>query len=433
MTVPDRMDFYRETFDALPEGYQIISPDFTYLYVNEAVCRQARKNAEDLIGRTIPEVFPGIEKSEMFAVLARCMETGEASGIENKFEYDDGTVEWFYLSINPVQEGMLAVSYAVSRYKQTEDRAAGLNRLYGVLGNVNQAIVRYRDLGELFEKVCSIAIADGDFAMAWIGLFEDSGNKAIPVASRAQSAENGAKLSEWADRCRDCPNLASVQDCRPVVCNPCLCHESAGESGFRSLAAFALKTGQLTNGFLALYSNHSLAFDTDELKILDELAMDLSFAMEFAEKENRRATAELALRKSEDLFSKVFYLSPDAINVNRLEDGVFVSASLVRYGVTSLLTLNFGSSRIPISSTIMKTFKSSIRFIGTLSRYLRIESVSSLTIRPMASMCAATMTEGRGAGPVPCRSPCSEPSLPRLISLTSGRHFSSIILEDGSS
>ena len=63
----------------------------------------------------------------------------------------------------------------------------------------------------------------------------------------------------------------------------------------------------------------------------------------------------------------------------------------------------------------------------------RKPSVIPLTIRPMASMCAATMTEGRGAGPVPCRRPCSEPSLPRLISLTSGRHLSSIIFAAGSS
>ncbi len=63
----------------------------------------------------------------------------------------------------------------------------------------------------------------------------------------------------------------------------------------------------------------------------------------------------------------------------------------------------------------------------------RKPSVIPVTIRPTASIWVATIMDGRGASPLPCRSPCSEPSFPRLISWTSGRHLSSIIFATGSS
>jgi len=43
---------------------------------------------------------------------------------------------------------------------------------------------------------------------------------------------------------------------------------------------------------------------------------------------NQRKQTELALQRSEEKFSKAFYMTPDATNINRLQDGLYVSVNV---------------------------------------------------------------------------------------------------------
>ena len=54
---------------------------------------------------------------------------------------------------------------------------------------------------------------------------------------------------------------------------------------------------------------------------MDQPFMLAGFTLDITE----RKRAEQALRKSEDKFRKAFYTSPDAVNINRLEDGKYTS------------------------------------------------------------------------------------------------------------
>ena len=42
---------------------------------------------------TMPEMYPGIEDTELFAVLRRCMDERTPNHMENEFTYPDGTVK----------------------------------------------------------------------------------------------------------------------------------------------------------------------------------------------------------------------------------------------------------------------------------------------------------------------------------------------------
>jgi len=63
-----------DILDDMLEGCQIIGYDWRYLYVNAAVVKHSRKSREKLLGHTMMEVYPGIEKTAMFATLRECME-----------------------------------------------------------------------------------------------------------------------------------------------------------------------------------------------------------------------------------------------------------------------------------------------------------------------------------------------------------------------
>lgn len=101
---------FQYTIDGMIEGVQIIGFDFRYLYINNIVALQAKQRKEDLIGKTMMEVFPHIQDSEMFARLRTCMVERTYAEMENEFEFNDGTKSWFKLTIQPAPQGILILS-----------------------------------------------------------------------------------------------------------------------------------------------------------------------------------------------------------------------------------------------------------------------------------------------------------------------------------
>ena len=113
-------DRYRRTLDSLIEGFQIIGHDWTYLYVNPAAAGHASLRPEDLVGRKVPEVFPGIETTPTYEVLSRCMADRENAAVENLFTFPDGTSRWFEIRVSPVPEGICVRSLDIQEHKETE-------------------------------------------------------------------------------------------------------------------------------------------------------------------------------------------------------------------------------------------------------------------------------------------------------------------------
>jgi PAS domain S-box-containing protein len=72
-----------------------------FIYLNNAAIRQGRMELNDFIGNTIMEVFPSIEKSEMFNLMKQVMEERKPQQMENEWTYYDGKKGWFELRIQP--------------------------------------------------------------------------------------------------------------------------------------------------------------------------------------------------------------------------------------------------------------------------------------------------------------------------------------------
>jgi hypothetical protein len=112
---------FGSTLDNLIEGFQLISHDWTYLYVNKAVVKQSRyTRKDDLLGYTMMEKFPGIEETEMFRVLQSCMTERITARIENEFTFPDNGKGWFELRIEPVPEGIFILSLDITERKRGE-------------------------------------------------------------------------------------------------------------------------------------------------------------------------------------------------------------------------------------------------------------------------------------------------------------------------
>jgi PAS domain S-box-containing protein len=112
---------YRTTLDSMLEGCQIIDADWRYVYLNDTAAEHGHRTKEELIGRTMMEAYPGIEKTEMFKQLKRCLEKRVSHRMENEFIYPDGSVGWFELSFEPVAEGVFVLSIDITERKKAEE------------------------------------------------------------------------------------------------------------------------------------------------------------------------------------------------------------------------------------------------------------------------------------------------------------------------
>ena len=111
---------YRNTMEHMMEGCQIIGFDWRYLYLNEAAARHGQRPREELMGRTMMEVYPGIETTAMFALLKDCMENRTPHHMENEFAFPDGSSGWFDLGIQPAPEGLFLLSMDITERKHAE-------------------------------------------------------------------------------------------------------------------------------------------------------------------------------------------------------------------------------------------------------------------------------------------------------------------------
>ena len=109
------------SLDSMFEGCQIIDHDWRYVYVNEAAAKQGRKTKTELLGYTMMQVYPGIDRTEMFSHLRNCMTNRVPHQMDNEFTFPDGSKGWFELHIEPVPEGVLILSMDITKNKEIEE------------------------------------------------------------------------------------------------------------------------------------------------------------------------------------------------------------------------------------------------------------------------------------------------------------------------
>lgn len=177
-------------------------------------------------------------------------------------------------------------------------RIAALNRLYQVLSDINEAIVRLRDPQAMLNEVCRIAVEVGGFRMAWLGMADaENGIKPLAHAGIVGQYLENLHISLGDDEHGRGPTGAALRAGQHMVSNdiandPHMApwRETALELGYRASAAFPIKVGGQVRGAFNLYSDSAGFFSEEELRLLDKLAQDIAFAMEFSEADHARET-----------------------------------------------------------------------------------------------------------------------------------------------
>ena len=208
---------------------------------------------------------------------------------------------WVEVRAHPSDDGLVVYFHDITERKEAEEKIARLTRLYAVLSRVNEAIVRINDPETLYREACRIAVDEGLFKMAWIGLTDPGTLRIVPVASYGDS---GGYLEDIEIYAADVPKGKgptgrAVFEGHYVVCpdvenDPIMrpWRDRALRNGFRSSSAFPLRAGSAVIGAITIYGANPRSFDEEETTLLTSLAGDVSFAIDAMANERKRKEAE---------------------------------------------------------------------------------------------------------------------------------------------
>ncbi|PJC13005.1 MAG: bifunctional diguanylate cyclase/phosphodiesterase, partial [Comamonadaceae bacterium CG_4_9_14_0_8_um_filter_57_21] len=104
-------------------------------------------------------------------------------------------------------------------------------------------------------------------------------------------------------------------------------HARGAQFGWGSSAALPLHRKGKVIGLFSVYSSDANAFDEAAQNLLIEMAMDISFALDRFVDEAERLTTLAALSESEERYRTAFRTSPDAINITRVSDGLYLDVN----------------------------------------------------------------------------------------------------------
>ena len=245
---------------------------------------------------------PATLKGVIFETRHRC-KNGRTLPVESSLRAVEIEGRWFQQLI--VRD--------ITERKERERETQRLTRLYAVLGEVSQTIVRAATPEEILQKVCDLAVRTGGFKLVWVGWQGSPGARLLARAQAGAADGYVAQLRALAEQGGARRTLAetAVAEGHPCLSNDLLADPQAQpfrelleRHGLGSAGAFPLRSpqGQVA-GALTLYAGELGAFGKDETALLGEVAEDISFALRHLEEEVRRRQAETALRRERDFIS----------------------------------------------------------------------------------------------------------------------------------
>jgi len=305
------------------------------VFVNPATERLlGASNSSELVGKPIQAVIHPDYWEFTRDHVARTLR-GE-SGLfptEDVFIRLDGTPIPVEVTATPFvlngQPATQVIALDITGRKQAEATIMRFNRLYAVLSQINQAIVRITDEKTLYEETCRIAVEHGKFRMAWIGLVDPQTGE-IKV-TRYAGAEEGylanAYITVRDEPAGRGPTGTAVREARTIICDD-MEHDprmgpwrtAALKRGYRSSAAVPIFKNGTVIGALTLYGAEPYFFSAEIVKLIEEVTGDITFALENLEKAERR-------REAEERFEAMFQLSPIPITLATFDEGRYVAAN----------------------------------------------------------------------------------------------------------
>ncbi|MEI6851281.1 MAG: PAS domain S-box protein [Bacteroidota bacterium] len=286
------------------------------------------KSAQDLFGHIPLDVndwylaaYPDPEyRQQVIARWKPMIEKARQTGLQvNAGEYNvtcqNGSVRICELYVAFIDNNLVVTFNDITEQKESRKDILKLNRVYILLSNINKTILRTRDNQLIFDEACRIAVTDGGFLMSCIGILKPATQKVDVVASYGKTGDylkninidlnsvtygsGPTGLAVATGKCFFSNDIETEEKMAPW-------RNNAMRMGFRSSITLPIMEAGKTMGAFTMYASQPDFFNEAEIKLLDDLASNISFAVEFIESERERNLTLIALEESCNNFQAIF-------------------------------------------------------------------------------------------------------------------------------
>jgi PAS domain S-box-containing protein len=201
-----------------------------------------------------------------------------------------------------------------------------LNRALKAIIAVNQTLAHAEVETQFQRDACRILCDVGGYRMAWIGYVDEASEETLtPVMWMGEEHGYLERVKTfWPNRpSHHGPAVTAIRTVSTTVMRN-IQNGSDEEPwrteaillGFASIIAMPLKRSGAVFGVVTLYSRQVDAFDTEEVKLLEQLAADIAFGISTLRDREEHRRAESALDETEDRYRLLVERSPEAIIVH---------------------------------------------------------------------------------------------------------------------
>ena len=220
---------------------------------------------------------------------------------------------------------LLAQIMDITERKRAENLVLEMKRLYATLSQVNQTIVRVKDHQELYQSICNVALQFGEFSLAWIGLLDEGTGEVRPIAA------SGLDVDAWPfplvniDRgpfkdglIATALRTSKVMTSEDLQSDPGLksLYSLDEKYALHASAAIPFRLKGQSVGVMSFVAPEAGLFRAaEEVRLLEEMGLDISFALDNLEAEKERKLAEAAVREREQKLNALLEILPVGVSI----------------------------------------------------------------------------------------------------------------------
>jgi PAS domain S-box-containing protein len=373
----------RKLFDYAPDGILITDAQSYYLDANAGMCRMLGYTRGEMTGMRASQFAAQIEATSIGSVLETLK--GDADyHREWQLRRKDGSTFAAEVMATKMPDGnLLAMVRDITERKHAEERVRQLNRTYAMLSDINQLIVREREPQAILDQACRIAIDKGEFLLAWIGMRVATTDQ-LEVRAHAGATNDTVEIL---NRLLDYPHRGCAFTSNALAsATHSVCNDIAGDSlaipwrdaalqrGYRSMISLPLVINNRCIGTFNLYANRPNFFDAEELRLLDELARDITHALEIGEREHEHYKLEHLLAQSQKMQAIGTLAGGIAHDFNNILGAIVGNAELAR--------LELGADHPALTST-KEILRAAQRAKELVQRILAFSSPQERLLKPI--------------------------------------------------
>jgi diguanylate cyclase (GGDEF)-like protein/PAS domain S-box-containing protein len=273
-------------------------------YCNDYLLRLTGWRHDEVIGRDWFALFaspPHQQLRELFSALLldgknACRHQGEIltrAGARRLINWNNSVLR----AASGEIIGTASIGEDVTEQRRAARKIKNLNRVHAVLSGITAHVMRVQDRGELYRQACRVAVEDGGFVMAWIGIVDPGAGVLRPVASAGDVRDFFESVPRALTNCSSgCTGLAgrAIHEKKPMISYDVTTDpqeavtKALTNRGISACAVIPLVVNGEAVGILALYAGEGTGFfDEEEMSLLVQLADNISSGLEHVAKSEK--------------------------------------------------------------------------------------------------------------------------------------------------